>query len=182
MAFLAFEGVDGSGKTTLAQAVAGRIKGVYYKCPPKILLPLKPEIDQNGTPHESFLFYSLGNRIASREIDALLKTGDVCCDRYIYSTIAAHSVLLGRDLAIEGGICHPGYVVYSTAAWSVIERRLKAKGENGKYHGLKFLKESAKKYDELFASRTDVIRVDTSDTPVEEIVEQICSYAMLGKL
>ena len=41
MKFILFEGIDGSGKTTLAKKLAERVMGVYYDSPPECIRDIR---------------------------------------------------------------------------------------------------------------------------------------------
>jgi len=169
--FIAFEGIDGSGKTLLAQMIAEKVQGVYYKCPPEALKPARKAADE-GSPWARFYFYLSGNCMASDEIKEILKTKSVICDFYVYSTIAFHSVLLERDVSFPGDIKLPDNIVYTTAPFPLIEKRLSERPIRTKYEQMPFLKQVAKKYDQLFEGMHHVIKIDTSQ-PIEKSIEQI---------
>ena len=104
--FIVIEGIDGSGKTTIANALSEQLSCHIYKPPPKVISdcqipPLSEEItlrefvDKRAfdIPQARFLFYLLGIVQASTEICSLLQTNHVICDRYIASTLVYHQVL-----------------------------------------------------------------------------------------
>lgn len=91
--FIVTEGLDGSGKSTIAQILAIELDGIYYKTPMGYYQKIRSEVDNNRDFIEHFLFYLASVRYASQQIKELLKTKIVICDRYIFSTLAYHNSL-----------------------------------------------------------------------------------------
>jgi len=91
--FVCIEGIDGAGKTTTARLVAQALGGRYYKTPPTPHALVRGEIDQQADPISRFYFYLSSVCLAAHEIQKLLSSGAVVCDRYIYSTYAYHFVM-----------------------------------------------------------------------------------------
>lgn len=100
------EGLDGVGKTVVAQSLAARLGGSYYKTPPAIInefelqsgvnsgrIGLRDYVDKSTSVNTRYLFYLMCMSVAAEEIGALLQTMPVVCDRYYYSTIAYHCAL-----------------------------------------------------------------------------------------
>lgn len=88
--FVCVEGVDGCGKTTVAQRLAERLNGIYYRTPPGAYASARTFIDKNANTDARFYFYASSVLFASKEIAALCQRSSVVCDRYVYSTIAYH--------------------------------------------------------------------------------------------
>lgn len=92
--FIALEGADGTGKTTLCGVLAERLGATSYSTPPKKYLELRTGVDRHSTPEESYRFYRDGIYDASDEISILLRNdGKVVCDRYWLSTYSCHQVM-----------------------------------------------------------------------------------------
>lgn len=169
--FIVVEGIDGTGKTSVAKELAQRLNGKYYTCPPKIILPFRKIADKS--PYKlRYIYYLLGNYIAQLEIKSLLKHTTVVCDWYIFSTVAYHSVLLKRQLRIPN-IFMPSMVVYLGASISQISSRLAKRATNSKFENLDFLEKVKLRYEELISGQNNVIKVDTTDKTVEVSVKQI---------
>jgi len=171
MKFILFEGVNGSGKTTLAKKLTDRVKGVYYDSPPECIKDLR----KKGiiTSDEIRLqYYLLGNIIASEEIKDILKTNHVICDRYIFSTMADHSVRLGREIRIYHNLLFPDHIVYTKANLKTIEERLLIRDGRIKEGEIEFLDKVAQKMEFLLDNR-NVICIDTTHRCPEELVDLI---------
>ncbi|MBM3302415.1 MAG: hypothetical protein FJY85_20995 [Deltaproteobacteria bacterium] len=105
--FIVLEGVDGVGKSTVAQAVADRLQGRNFRTPTATVecfaasLPdqgltyLRPYFDQYSreSPRTRFAFYLMCVSEATCQIRHLLEDRDVVCDRFIASTLAYHRAL-----------------------------------------------------------------------------------------
>ncbi len=170
--FIVFEGVDGSGKTTIAKALAERIGAHYYYNPPAVLRPFRTYADASS-PKIRFRYCSLGNRIASLHIRWLLRTRPVVCDWYVFSTIAYHSVLLGVKLPMPGRTLMPDRIVRTRADWDEISRRLTERGKVSKYEELEFLKQVSPEYDRIFSGMENLIELDSSGKTVAESVDEL---------
>jgi len=169
--FILFEGVDGSGKSTLAKSLAEKINGVYYHSPPKILESLR-DFANKSVPEVRFHYFLLGNVIASEEIKELLKTSHVVCDKYIFSTLSFHQVLLGRKLSSQN-ILMPDIIFYTTADIDEVDRRLNARDSRTIYEKRDFLEKVNKEYSEIFSNFQNVVRINTTRRNPAELVEEI---------
>ncbi|XP_057664416.1 UMP-CMP kinase 2, mitochondrial-like [Diorhabda carinulata] len=81
-----FEGLDGSGKSTVSFKFAKKIDGVKWQTPPKSIQHLRIICDRNKKLNAAY--YSLGNYIAGLEVQKILKNRPVVMDRYWHSTAA----------------------------------------------------------------------------------------------
>ena len=112
--FIVIEGIDGSGKSTIARGLSNKLSCHYYRTPPDIIskclvsttdqsVTLREYIDQKAfdQPQMRFLFYLFSLMQASNDILHLLKTNHVVCDRYIASTLVYHRILDPRLNSID---------------------------------------------------------------------------------
>lgn len=92
--FIALEGVDGSGKSTLCAVLAEKLGAIPYSTPPKKYLAFREQVDKNAPPEEHYKFYRDGIYDASNEISAILaNNGKIVSDRYWLSTYTYHQVM-----------------------------------------------------------------------------------------
>lgn len=97
--FVAIEGADGIGKTTLAKALAERLNGIYFKVPLRILKPLARFLDRFQDPEIETIGYTLLAIITSWWLKLywmILRGRSVICDKYILTTIVDQTVLGGH--------------------------------------------------------------------------------------
>jgi deoxyguanosine kinase len=165
--FILFEGVDGSGKTSLAKLLAADLGGQYYHSPPQCLEPLRAYAN-SATPQVRYRYYLLGNYITSHELSKLLESFDVVVDKYLYSTIAFHQVLLKQKLELPQDILLPDHIFFTTASKTTIEARLGKREQITAYEGLNFLTEVDEAYKKLFQSNPKVTIIDTSGKTTDE--------------
>ncbi|NPA75610.1 MAG: dTMP kinase [Euryarchaeota archaeon] len=108
--FIVLEGIDGTGKTTIANKLADELKSQGYS----VFLTQEPtntwigkdvrraiEEEKNGFT-QALLFFA----DRAEHIEELKKNGDkiIICDRYVYSTFAYQSVQLKEKLGISGAL------------------------------------------------------------------------------
>ena len=126
--FVVLEGFDGAGKSTTATLLAERIGGVVYRTPSDPYLAIRADIDLNATEVERTLFYAAAVARASSEIEAILQTSHVVCDRYLGSTRAYHEpVCPTARLLRELPVLRPDLTVVLTADDAARDRRLLAR-------------------------------------------------------
>lgn len=92
--FIALEGADGTGKTTLCDTLSERLGATSYATPPKKYLELRTRVDKDAPADEHYRFYRDGVYDASDEIATLLRDGGkVVCDRYWLTTYTYHQAM-----------------------------------------------------------------------------------------
>lgn len=129
--FVVLEGIDGSGKTSLAQRVAERCGGVAYATPPDKYKKLRKSVDVNSDLLSHYLFYREAMIEASLEIDAMLSEGKkVICDRYWLSTLVYHRAgNLVVDPADFSGLVRPDLSVLLLVSKAEQRRRTRERGK-----------------------------------------------------
>ncbi|MCQ2079182.1 MAG: dTMP kinase [archaeon] len=98
--FIVLEGIDGSGKTTLAHAIAEAVGGADLTFEPTrgaIGSALREGSFGDIPPAAEALLFAADRAIHTEEIRKTLDTGRwVICDRYLGSTVAYQSASLGE--------------------------------------------------------------------------------------
>jgi len=97
--FIVFEGLDGTGKSTLAARVAQALHARLISTPPRELRPVRSAIDDafSSAPAASQLFYASTVLLASEQARELVAAGfDVVCDRYWLTTRAYDALRPGH--------------------------------------------------------------------------------------
>lgn len=92
---IVIEGIDATGKTTLAQSLSEHCNGVYYKTPWWVSLEERSKYDSISiTPTERYNFYLNARKKDILKILELQEAGkNVFCDRLLDSTIISHKIL-----------------------------------------------------------------------------------------
>jgi thymidylate kinase len=172
--FISLDGVDGVGKTMVAQLLASDGSFQYYKSPAGPFAQLRKEVDAHATPLERYCFYRLATQFDSVQISQLLKTKSVVCDRYIASTAAYHIAMDARIRVIhdEAGLIKPHFAFLLGARSEVRDKRLLGHA--------KISSDIEIERDSIFLDRVadifmsfGLIYIDTSDITVEEVVNII---------
>lgn len=177
--FIVFEGLSGTGKTTVARLVAERIGAVFYKTPPAIFSSVREHMDRAGAGINSrFFFYLSGIFMASEEIRTILKTRDVVCDRYVYTTLCFNkafgmNIPIPEHLLFEQ-ILMPDHVFIVTCREDLRIKRLESRGMTINDHN-----ERKPGIDEKVLSeyqRFQLTEIDNSGNDPSHAVEQIMAH------
>ncbi|MBT4805463.1 deoxynucleoside kinase [Candidatus Woesearchaeota archaeon] len=182
---ISLEGISASGKTSIAKALEEKIGAHYIHSPPKEYEEHHEAAKELGTK-ALYNFYLGGNRHVMNEINGFLQLGQpVIIEPYIYSTIAfgllnrkcqnpPPCISYGPFLVMPPGLLEPDQIIYVTASWGEIEKRLlmmgKKRNNNENIYNLKKFKEV---YDQVLMEKDNVIIVDTTRRNVDEVVEEL---------
>jgi len=90
---VAISGIDGTGKSRVATAIAEILGALYYYNPPEPFLSDRVEVDRTATPLERFRFYLTANEKCSADIAEIRCQKPVILDRYLYCTMAYHQAM-----------------------------------------------------------------------------------------
>ena len=168
---ICFEGVDGSGKTTLSKLLTKKLKGRYIKSPPDSIAKTRKLIG-DANDDITFHHYVFGDSAAGLLAQGISKYKTVCPDRYHYSTRVYHHNVLSRGAKIPI-LPKENLIVYLSAEWSVIDKRLDERGDRKKHENLINLKKIHNRYKKLFKNNKDVMYIDTSKNNIKESLELI---------
>ena len=193
--FITFEGIDGSGKTTIAKEVFTRLKNSGWN----VILTLEPtstwlgdavkrSYDEEVSPFtELFLF--LGDRAThTQQIKKWLKEGKtVLCDRYCDSTYAYQGAALEEKLkefridVIEWMkyiskpfIMKPDLTILLVIESKIALQRLSNRKKRTKFENMGFLKKVEKNYLKL-AKEERFVKIDARKS-IKEIVDEVMDY------
>ncbi len=138
--FFVFEGLDGVGKSTVAEAFADEIDGIYMESPGPGIQEIREYVDSE--PHSKqtqFLMYMASNSALGDQIEERINQGeDVVLDRYYPTTVVYNEADEDesgrwRELAREFDFLEPDHMFY---LWTNTETRLERKsGRTSKDEG-----------------------------------------------
>lgn len=190
--FVTFEGIDGSGKTTVSRLVAESLRArgedVFLTGEPTHLWTgeavRRSYRDDVGPLAESFLF--LADRAAHQEeIRAHLRAGQiVLCDRYADSTYAYQGARLAGILdrpvpflrqVTEPWLLPPDLVLFLRVPPELGLKRIADRPEHVRFERLAFLRKVARNYDGLAKARGYVVLdgKQAAETVCEKSLEAI---------
>lgn len=131
--FIALEGMDGTGKSTLARALAEALDARLLRTPADELAHARPDIDAALAPSAvaTQLFYAATVALASDQARRLMADGrSVVMDRYWASTLA-YAQCRSDQVELDGvarTLLTPDLTVYLTADDRVRARRMARRG------------------------------------------------------
>ena len=168
--FIVFEGVDHSGKTTLARALAKRLNGLYIYTS-SFFDDVRHRATQGKSNQTKFFFYMMTNNYFNDEIDRHLNNTPVVCDRWWYSSYAHHPAI-SFDPRLFQNLKKPDLVVYTYASYKIIENR---KYQSSKIslgnEDLAYLKKTDKIFRKIIPKKT--LYIDTGKISIEDCIQMI---------
>lgn len=183
--FVSLEGLDGTGKTTVAAALAehlrtGGMPVTTFHVPMEPFESAKRYVAEQCDINTQFLFHLTGVSDASRKIAVELTNASVICDRYIYSTLAYHRAM-GATVQLNPEsmqIRWPDYVFYLTADDERVRRsRIDRRGALDPSDKLHFIEGGLlERIDEEYRRFNSVNVVETSHLSVLEVVSAIVAH------
>lgn len=186
--FIVFEGLDGVGKSMSARATADALHAVYMTTPSESVRQYRESLIKSlGDCQEAHqLFYLATVFSASREVDALLRTGrSVVLDRYFLST-QAYADFRGSVLRIDDVQQHLRPADVTVLLEAPLEvRRARISQRGGSAADSETLRSDADaRLRATHAARAQLpvigrlLRIDTSESTPEEVVARV--LAALG--
>lgn len=176
--FIVVEGIDGSGKSTVAAEVAKMIGGVLLRTPPQEFDAIRPIFDGDVSLGSRFLFYLLGVACVSDAAKKALTTSHVVCDRYVASTFAYHEAL-GLDIKVDCGnfdLIEPDLAFLLTIAdEDERQKRLLNRSEKT-FSDIWFDGEESRQVLCRAYGRFDMHEIDTTGRTVNQVVNSICKF------
>lgn len=187
--FIVLEGLDGSGKTSVAHFLAETYGFKFIKTPDKVFEQIRDYVDKQDA-YTKLMFYYASNFDASRKIEDYLKEGSVICDRYFYSTLIYFAHFTGHTIeesialmeAFTNKLILPDKVVYLTISDDTRISRLKERNIVNGSTDAYFIKNIHRCHEmeklylemmELMSSRISYVVIEA-----EERVEVTCAKIM----
>jgi dTMP kinase len=179
--FIALEGIDGSGKTTVCQILSKKINAEVYKTPSWPFSDLRDVIDKNVDIKSRFFFYLSSVIHASSEIARLLNHKHVVCDRYILSTLCYHRASESFFKSFDGNqvdILQPDFTFFLNADYEIRMKRIAIR-ENSDNSDILNSDLHDKQYQDKveleFSKYNNLLWINTNDISPEDIADIICN-------
>ncbi len=178
--FIVLEGVDGSGKTTLARGLAERLASEGAD----VRLTAEPTDGRIGTllregitddPQAEALLFAADRACHTAEIGRLLKEGvTVICDRYYASTLAYQAAAGATDIgwlrAVNSGVIRrPDATLLLDADPDACSGRIDSRGERSRFESTEYQKRVRENYLRIAAEDGFSI-IDAGRSP-EEVLD-----------
>jgi len=131
----------------------------------------------------------MNNFLTSHEVSGALESGDVILDRYIFSTLAYQTIMLGENIVkcifdtlnIAEKLLLPELVVFVKADAETIKSRIKARGGDGQWYGDEITQNNCVEtaYKKIFKwFNIPLVEIDTSEKNGRSVEEnyQVMKY------
>jgi thymidylate kinase len=177
---ISVEGVDGVGKTSLAKKLAERISGAFFTTPFRDLPQIYSQIESTDDGQTRFLYFLMCNSFLSNKLNTVLEKRHVITDRYIYSTLAYHSVIWKSqnvEKIVESlNLRMPDIIVYlyindEETRWQRLQGRditlcdLKFKGKIDQVDA--YYKHLLREDDNI-----NIVAIENSDMKIDELIDK----------
>jgi len=190
--FIVFEGIDGTGKSTVARLVAERLKEDGKDC----ILTMEPSdswigdavrrANENGTDDLAEALLFMADRAEhTKQIENMVSEGKwVVCDRYYASTLAYQTATLGNRLEepmqwlwnINQKIIRiPDVTYYFVLEVEQALERMSDRPGRSKFEKLDFLKQVDENYRKVESMDPSFHRVD-AEPPLEEVLTYVLEH------
>jgi thymidylate kinase len=172
---IAIEGLDGTGKSTVARLLAHRIGAALYTTPPPEFTAIREVLDATECLTARFFYYLSSVCYAAADALKVRDASHVVFDRYAFSTMACHRAL-GVNIDVELntlGIPNPDFTFLLTITSEEERlRRIRARGLTSKSDVLVEALELRTKMLKEFR-RFGLQEIDTTNVTAEQVVDTI---------
>ena len=182
--FIVIEGLDATGKSTLACRLAKHLNATLLKCPPRLEAPelstdLRSHFD-NRSSVQRRAYYRAANLIASEQAVMALQTHHVIMDRYWPSTVAFAALDDDSNLDQEWQGCYPpelrepDIIILLTVDEENRTKRMRGRGEPVTAEEGNLAADVARREAVLQTYRTfKPIEIDTSHLDLDGVLEAV---------
>lgn len=183
--FIVIEGLDATGKSTLASELAKSLKATLLQCPPKLETPEFTDGDlrlhfDNRPSVQRRAYYRAANLIASEQTEVALQNGHIVMDRYWSSTVAFAALDDDSNLDQEWSGCYPpelrkpDIVILLTVDEENRTKRMRERGDSMTDEEQNLAADVARREAVLRIYRTfDPIEIDTSHLTPDVVLETV---------
>jgi thymidylate kinase len=179
--YISIDGVDGVGKTTIAQALVRKsIFFELYSSPGSPFKETRKEVDNLNNVIGRYAFYTLSCINDCKNISNLLQYSNVISDRSFISTTVYHSVLNNNIKKINKFILESGLILKPHKSILLLakkETRISRLGSRKKSRtdivGIDDNQELQERIQEEYKKQNNLIWVETDNRSTEDIVAEI---------
>lgn len=187
--FIALEGVDGAGKTTVSERLAHELGATYLRTPGEGYRLARKHVDSSASPQAKLLFYVSSVVDASHQASLIRTSKPVICDRYIWSSLIPHAAYYEQDLHtleqswkfITSQIAVPSQTILLRVNEDEQLRRLGDRTEvtaSDTYCRKEALRRRARELYDSIAQRDGWTIIETDNKGIEMVVEEILEKAV----
>lgn len=171
--FILFEGLDRTGKSTIAKKIAKKIDGILLHSPPEILVPYRKHFDSLNNDI-NLSYYITANHILDYQISENIQKRNVVCDRHFFTTVVYHSAKLNKNLdyLLKNMKNIPSKIYYLTGKVSELDKRASdTNSKNNRFHEVILWKKVDENYNRIFAHYPNVIKINTTNKTEKEVLQ-----------
>ena len=168
------EGVDAVGKTTIARMLENAFGYTYLYTPQAPLSVIRSLVEEMEDINTRFFYYLTSVIGVQQQLKSMLSSGKkVVIDRYVYSTMAMHTVLGAGVQAVvmrELPIVWPDAGILLTAQNDIRIRRIEARAKHPTHDKRieRFIKE-AEEAETIYRSFKELSPIDTTDLTIDQV-------------
>lgn len=168
------EGVDAVGKTTIARMLEEILGYTYLYTPQAPFSVIRSLVEEMEDINTRFFYYLASVVGVQPQLKLMLSSGKkVVIDRYVYSTIAMHTVLGARVNSIEMRklpIVWPDVGILLTAQTDIRIKRIESRAKQPTHDKRieRFTKEG-EEAETIYRSYKDLSHVDTTCLSIEQV-------------
>lgn len=193
---IVLEGIDGSGKSTVAKLVADGLgdRAVLTREPTDSWIgrAVKEGDRTDISPYTDALLFMADRAQHTLEIAEMIRRGKVVvCDRYYHSTVAYQTASLRRrglgdnfawllDANTRISL-RPDLTFLLVLPPDRMTERISDRGERSRFERLDFLEEVARNYERLAEADSGIVRLDAT-LPIGEVVQRVLDAVKEGNI
>ncbi len=177
--FVVFEGVSGSGKTTIAKLLASVVGGIYISPSPEYVAYIRGVLGRDRNLDERFAYYLLGNIHCSEVARQIRIFRPVICDRFVHSTVAIHAMLgVSTELDVASlGLLQPDVSFFLlTSDEQERRKRVNSRNKKNKYDVMQEDDEFRRRYVDYFRSIGSFIFIDTAGMSEDDTLAEVKNH------